>query len=113
MVGLAIARQLSKRGIEKNIILIDKEASLGLHSSGRNSGVLHAGIYYKPNSLKARICVNGRRRLFEWVVNRGLNINRCGKVIVVQKKELDSQLDVLKQRADCNGAITSFITKKQ
>ena len=57
MVGLAIARQLSKRGIEKNIILIDKEASLGLHSSGRNS-VLHAGIYYKPNSLKARICVN-------------------------------------------------------
>ena len=55
---------------------------------------------------------NGRRRLFEWVVNRGLNINRCGKLFS-PKKELDSQLDVLKQRADCNGAITSLITKKQ
>ena len=68
MVGLAIARQLSKRGIEKNIILVDKEASLGLHSSGRNSGVLHAGIYYKPNSLKARICVNGRRLSNGWLI---------------------------------------------
>lgn len=54
MVGLSIAHQLIERNISNNVIVIDKESQLGRHSSGRNSGVLHAGLYYKPNSLKAK-----------------------------------------------------------
>ena len=63
IVGLSIAYQLVERKISNKIIIIDKEPRLGLHSSGRNSGVIHAGIYYEPNSLKAKVCVSGAKRL--------------------------------------------------
>ena len=98
MVGLSIANQLLERDITSNITILDKEPELGLHSSGRNSGVLHAGLYYKPGSLKARVCVEGARRLRSWVEERGLPLNPCGKVIVPPRGELDSQLDVLAER---------------
>ena len=82
MVGLSVAHQLLERNIAKNITILDKEPSLGLHSSGRNSGVLHAGLYYKPGSLKAKVCVEGARRLRNWVEDNKLPINPCGKVII-------------------------------
>ena len=104
MVGLSIAHQLLERGITSNITIVDKESELGLHSSGRNSGVLHAGIYYKPGSLKAQVCVEGSRRLRAWIEERNLPINACGKVIVPQRAELDAQLDVLAKRGEANGA---------
>ena len=63
MVGLSLANQLLEKDIAKSILIIDKEPELGLHSSGLNSGVLHAGIYYEPKSLKAKVCVEGARRL--------------------------------------------------
>ena len=75
MVGLSIAHQLLERGITSNITVLDKEPELGLHSSGRNSGVLHAGLYYKPGSLKAKVCVEGARRLRAWVKERDLPMN--------------------------------------
>ena len=87
---------------------MDKEPQLGLHSSGRNSGVLHAGLYYKPGSLKAKVCVDGARRLRSWVEERGLPINTCGKVIVPPRAELDAQLDVLAERGKANGAEVEF-----
>ena len=59
IVGLSLAHQIIARGVTKNIVIIDKEKSLGLHTSGRNSGVLHAGIYYKPKSIKAKVCIKG------------------------------------------------------
>ena len=68
MVGMCLAHQLMDRGISSSIAILDKESELGLHSSGRNSGVLHAGLYYKPGSLKAKVCVNGARRLRDWVL---------------------------------------------
>ena len=104
MVGLSIAHQLLERGITSRITLLDKESDIGLHSSGRNSGVLHAGLYYKPGSLKAKVCVEGARRLRSWVQERRLPINPCGKVIVPQRIELDAQLDVLAERGRANGA---------
>jgi len=94
MVGLCIAHQLLERQITRSITIIDKEPELGRHSSGRNSGVLHAGLYYKPESLKAQVCVAGARRLRAWVEGRGLPINPCGKVIVPPRAELDPRLDV-------------------
>ena len=72
MVGLCIANQLLDRAITSSIIVLDKEPELGRHSSGRNSGVLHAGLYYKPGSMKARVCVDGARRLRDWVLERDL-----------------------------------------
>lgn len=104
MVGLSIANQLVERDITSSITILDKEQELGLHSSGRNSGVLHAGLYYKPGSLKARVCVEGARRLRAWVEERDLPLNPCGKVIVPPRAELDAQLDVLAERGRANGA---------
>ena len=108
MVGLSLANQLLKRGISKKILIIDKEKSIGMHSSGRNSGVLHAGLYYPPNSLKAKVCVSGSKRLKNWIQENDLQINKCGKVIIPQKISLDSQLDLLAQRGRTNGATLEF-----
>lgn len=109
MVGLSIAFQLIERKKTKNICIIDKENTLGLHSSGRNSGVVHAGIYYKPGSIKAKVCINGAKRLIEWTENKKLPINKCGKVIIPQKKRLDNQIDFLFKRGKENGAEVEII----
>ena len=112
-MGLSIAHQLIERGITRSITILDKEPVLGLHSSGRNSGVLHAGLYYKPGSLKAEVCVDGARRLRSWVEERGLPINPCGKVIVPPRDDLDAQLDVLAERGRANGAEVEFWDAQQ
>jgi len=108
MVGLCIAHQILERGMTRSITILDKEPELGRHSSGRNSGPLHAGLYYKPGSLKAQVCVAGARLLRRWVEERGLPINPCGKVIVPPRAELDGQLDVLAERGRANGAVVEF-----
>ena len=113
IVGLSIAHQLLERDITHSICVIDKEPELGLHSSGRNSGVLHAGLYYKPGSTKARVCVSGAKRLRSWVEEQGLPINPCGKVIVPQRLDLDVQLDLLAERGQANGAQVEFLDVQQ
>ena len=113
MVGLSIANQLKKKYPQKDICIVDKESSLGNHSSGRNSGVLHAGIYYPPKTLKAKLCVEGAKRLKEWVINENLPILNCGKVISPQNLELDSQIDLLYQRGIANGAKIRIIDKNE
>ena len=113
MVGLSIANQLIEKEITNRILIIDKEEKLGLHSSGRNSGVLHAGLYYEPNSLKAKVCVSGANRLKSWVLDRGLPINQCGKLIIPTRDDLDSQLEVLEFRGKANGAKVEFWDKNQ
>ena len=112
MVGLSIAYQLIARGITHSISIVDKEPDLGLHSSGRNSGVLHAGLYYKPGSLKAKVCVDGARRLRSWVEHHHLPLNLCGKVIVPPRLELDPQLDLMAERGKANGAVVEFLDSK-
>ena len=109
MVGLALARQLIERHQDLSITVIDKEPEIGLHSSGRNSGVLHAGIYYPPGSLKAQVCVQGARRLRAWCVAEGLPVLACGKVIAPQAAELDGQLELLLERGRANGAEVRLI----
>ena len=104
MVGLSTAYQLLTRNISKKVICIDKEIKLGMHSSGRNSGVLHAGLYYQPDSLKAKLCVNGAKRLRKYVEERDLPINPCGKIIIPQSINLDCQLEELERRGKANGA---------
>ena len=98
MVGLSLAHQIRKKYKGLSIKILDKEQNLGLHNSGRNSGVLHAGIYYEPKSLKAKVCVEGARRLKEFCLSERLDILQCGKLIVTQKPEQNDELNTLFDR---------------
>ena len=113
MVGLSVAYQISKRYPLLSITIIEKESDVGMHSSGRNSGILHAGLYYEPSSLKAKVCVSGAKRLKEWCKEEKLQVMECGKVVTPQKPELDKQLEVLVEPGRANGATVELIGKKQ
>lgn len=103
IVGLAIARQLKLSHPDCTIALLEKEAELGAHASGRNSGVLHSGIYYPEQSLKARVCVEGNRELAAYCEAKGLPLQRIGKVIVPTHEQDSEQLEVLLRRGLHNG----------
>jgi len=103
IVGLTIARELLQIGADK-ITIIDKEPALGLHASGRNSGVLHAGIYYPPNTLKAELCLKGNLLLQEYCEINHLPLMKCGKVIVASNSQELSTLYELHERAKQNQA---------
>ena len=113
ITGLCLANQIIDLGISKSVCIVDKESELGLHSSGRNSGVLHAGIYYKPKTLKAKVCISGSIRLKKWIKERKLPINNCGKLIIPQIEHLDSQLDKLLERGKINGAKVELINERE
>ena len=113
MVGLSLAHQVTERWPDLSITVIDKEPGIGRHSSGRNSGVLHAGIYYPPGTLKAQVCVQGARRLRAWCDAESLPVLACGKVIVPQTSDLDGQLEVLLERGRANGAEVCIIDDKE
>lgn len=112
IIGLTIARELVRTGHE-GIVIIDKEPELGRHASGRNSGVLHAGIYYSPDSLKAKSCLNGNFMMRAYCKERGLPILENGKVIVTRTAEELPVLDELYRRAVTNGAKVEIIDEKQ
>ena len=112
IVGLSIAYLISEKNKSLNLLIIDKEKEIGLHSSGRNSGVLHAGIYYKPETLKAKVSVEGAKLLKEWCREESLPLLTCGKVISPQLIELDPQLDLLLERGRKNGAKVDLIDSK-
>jgi L-2-hydroxyglutarate oxidase LhgO len=101
VVGLAIARALALAGRE--VTLIEAERRLGSHSSSRNSEVIHAGIYYAPGSLKARLCVAGRHALYDYCEREGVPHERLGKIIVASREDEIPALDRLKVQAEANG----------
>ncbi len=112
IVGLAITNELLLRGC-KNILVLEKEKSLGAHSSGRNSGVLHAGIYYAPDSLKAKYCIEGNRLMRDFCRENGVAISECGKVIVADSEEKLEGLLELQQRAKRNGVESYLVDEKE
>lgn len=112
IVGLTIARELAKQGYY-NIIVIDKENVLGKHASGRNSGVLHAGIYYSPDSLRARSCARGNLLLKQYCKEKKLPLLETGKVIVAKDEHEIKTLIDLYDRAVKNGAKVELIDEKQ
>ncbi|HEX8528143.1 L-2-hydroxyglutarate oxidase [Allosphingosinicella sp.] len=103
IVGLTIAVELKRRNPGSKVVVLEKERRPGLHSSGRNSGVLHSGIYYPPSSLKARVCGQGAREMARYCEERGLPLLRIGKVLVPLRPEDGPQLDLLEARAGQNG----------
>jgi 2-hydroxyglutarate dehydrogenase len=102
IVGLAVARELAERHPRLSVRVLEKEDRVGAHQTGRNSGVVHAGIYYKPGSLKARLCVEGARLLYEHCDRRGIPYERCGKLIVATSDGELPALDELERRGAAN-----------
>jgi (S)-2-hydroxyglutarate dehydrogenase len=103
IVGLATARELQRRDPGARVVVLEREPRVGVHQTGSNSGVAHAGIYYKPGSLKAKLCVEGVRRLYEFCDEHGVAYERCGKVIVALERSELGRLDELEQRGRANG----------
>ena len=112
ITGLTVARELVRRDI-KDILIIDKEEKAGCHSSGRNSGVLHAGMYYTPETLKAKYCVRGNRLMKEFCREKGLTLQETGKVILAGDRSETESLHELKRRADLCGARAYLIDRKK
>jgi L-2-hydroxyglutarate oxidase LhgO len=108
IIGLTIARELIKRGYE-NIIVFEKEKETGKHASGRNSGVLHAGIYYTKDSLKARLCLDGNHLMKDYCRQKNIPVFETGKVIVAKNEGETKVLEELYQRALYNGATAELI----
>ena len=102
IVGLAVAREYLRRRPGSSLIVIDKQDTVGFHQTGHNSGVIHAGVYYKPGSLKARLCVEGARLMYEFCDEHSVPYRRCGKLIVALREDELPRLNDLEQRATAN-----------
>jgi L-2-hydroxyglutarate oxidase LhgO len=103
IVGLATAREIGRRRPDASVTVVEKEHSVAAHQSSHNSGVVHAGLYYRPGSLKARLCVQGRRLLEDFCAERGIRYERCGKVVVARTPAEIPALRTVEARATANG----------
>jgi L-2-hydroxyglutarate oxidase len=110
VIGLSIARELRRRHPAAKIIVLDKEPRVDAHASGRNSGVLHAGFYYSPDSLKARLTRIGNERMTAYCLERTLPIRRCGKLVVAHDETELPRLHELHRRGVANGVDLRVIT---
>src|SRR3990172_12757665 len=103
IVGLATTLTLAERFPRLRLVVIEKEPRVGAHQTGHNSGVIHSGIYYKPGSHKARLCVEGARLMTEFCDAHGIGYERCGKVIVATDESEVPRLEALHERGTANG----------
>ncbi|MCF6147981.1 MAG: L-2-hydroxyglutarate oxidase [Candidatus Kuenenia sp.] len=113
IIGLNIARELKRLYSDSKVILIEKEKECGLHASGRNSGVLHAGFYYSPDSLKAKFTRLGNKMLTGYCESKEIAINRCGKLVVAKDKSDHVFFDELLKRGRDNEIELQEITEKE
>lgn len=101
VIGLAVARQLALR--RREVLIIERHPACGTETSARNSEVIHAGLYYAPGSLKARLCLRGRRLLYAYCAGRGIGHRRCGKLVVAARAQQLPELQRLAAQAQRNG----------
>ena len=101
VVGLACARELARRGFET--VILERHGAFGTETSARNSEVIHAGLYYPSGSLKAGLCVAGRKLLYEFCATHAISHQRCGKLIVATSAAQESRLAALQQQGKANG----------
>jgi L-2-hydroxyglutarate oxidase len=102
IVGCATAMALSK-SIKGSVIILEAESELAAHQTGNNSGVIHSGLYYKPGSLKAKNCVEGREKLYQFCRDHDIAHEECGKVVVATDEAEIPRLDDLEKRGTANG----------
>ena len=110
VIGLRIAIEAKRRHPDCRVVLLEKEDRCGMHASGRNSGVLHAGFYYAADSFKARFTREGNQRLQGYCAEKGLSINRCGKLVVARDVSELEVMDELLRRGRANGVELDRIT---
>ena len=103
VVGLGVARALARAGRE--VVLLEAADAIGSDTSSRNSEVIHAGLYYPPGSLKARLCVHGREQLYAYCATHGVEHRRCGKLVVATDAAQEPALHALRQRAEACGVL--------
>jgi L-2-hydroxyglutarate oxidase len=103
IVGLATARAVLQADPSRSVVVLEKESSVAAHQSGRNSGVIHAGVYYQPGSVKARLCTAGRRSMVEYCREHGVEHAVCGKVVVAIDEDDRPRLEELRHRCAANG----------
>jgi L-2-hydroxyglutarate oxidase len=113
VIGINLARELKRLFSDSTVVLIEKETECGFHASGRNSGVLHAGFYYSPDSFKARFTRLGNKLLTDYCESKGIPINRCGKVVVARDARDHAYLDELLYRGKANGIELQGLTEKE
>jgi len=113
IIGLSIALQLRKVQPDAKILLIDKEPEIAAHSSGRNSGVLHAGFYYTADSFKAKFTVIGNTTMKQYCREKNIPINECGKLVVAQNEEELAKLHELDARGKRNGSNVCLVNEQQ
>ena len=113
IVGLSIGIALLQAEKGLKVLIVDKEPAAGEHASGRNSGVLHAGFYYSPDSLKAKFCREGNLELRNLCRENSIPIQECGKVVVSRNSEEDERLDLLHSRGLSNGVELELLEKTE
>jgi (S)-2-hydroxyglutarate dehydrogenase len=113
IIGLTTARELRRRHPAASIAVFEKEQALGRHASGRNSGVLHSGIYYSQDTLKAKMCSNGAKRMMEFAEEHGVRYRRDGKVIVAADEKDLPGIDRLMKNARDNGIRAELLSEEE
>jgi L-2-hydroxyglutarate oxidase len=113
IIGLASARSLKSKQPNLKILVCEKESEAGQHASGRNSGVLHAGFYYSPDSMKAQFCRDGNIRLREFIRSRGIALVETGKVVVTKSEQEEKRLEALYERGITNGVKLELLPASQ
>ncbi len=103
IVGVATAKALTEQAAGIRVVIVEKEPHLAAHQTGHNSGVIHSGLYYRPGSLKARNCTEGREALYAFCKAEGIAHERCGKVVVATNEDQLEALDELERRGQQNG----------
>ena len=103
IVGLAVAREILARRPDARLVVLDKEPGVAEHQTGHNSGVIHSGLYYTPGSLKARLCVEGARLMYEYCDDHAIPYERCGKLVVALEDRELPRLEELESRGRANG----------
>ena len=113
IIGLSIGIALLESKPSLKVIIAEKEKSLGLHASGRNSGVLHAGFYYSPDSLKAKFCRDGNKELRKVAKKHGIEVRDVGKVVVARNEDENNRIDTLFERGIKNGVDLELKSAKE
>ena len=112
VIGISTAWSIKRSKPRARVLVVDKENVPGKHASGRNSGVIHAGFYYSPDSLKAKFCLKGNQELSSLILRHKIPILRCGKVVVTRNASEESQIEKLSSRGIANGVEVQVLPKK-
>lgn len=113
IVGLTIAREIKLRWPDRSVTVLEKEADVALHASGRNSGVLHAGFYYEPSSLKAKLTSTGNMKMHQFCDESEIKVNRCGKLVVATSLDQLPSLKKLYERGIANDVALQVVTEQE